>query len=1633
MSSQNSTELLAKLEAQRKLLLDLGGRNKLINFKHSGPTSRSKKQNYLRIADEVPEIILKKLDQQSRLQLIAKPPENAYEVDLTLLTDISTLSSQHSDDFIQVIEEEPVFSLSCEKLRSENRLSLQERGINTLNIAIGFLHWYESRGSIGTEERFSPLVLLPVQISREKSTNGYIYFVDGGEDDPSINISLWRKLSEDEGLQLPALSVDEEGQPQLSEFFDELKVLLSERNENHSGQPWHLKQWATLGLFSFTNISIYNDLDFSCWDEDPLSSNSFLSDFIQGTPSASIEPMGELSSSQDEDEQSLTAFEVPKLISDADSTQYAVIKKSIQGYNLVVQGPPGTGKSQTITNMIACLLDSGKRVLFAADKLAALEVVKNRLSEKGLEEFCLEMHNAGCSKLKLHQEIKRRIDYQVEKYSQKNYSQSLEQLKTLRTELNDHSGLLNKTLSTSFGDTSIHDSIWKLVSNKLAVADESELFALSRAQEINVDVITPALLERATDELDQLSQTSQLLSDCGLQNISTIVGLPVTESELASLLDALHNLRVDYELLLQESNQERLTISELTDEYYQFLLDQLSTVEKLSESFGVAPDVPINESFATNLSEALRLIKTRESVQDHIPSWTYPLLGESKRFSQLQDCLIAIDNLVKDEKNIDSVQHFQDLLRDSFDFCRATGRLLSRMDRAITEKLCYGDTAACIDFSRSASAIPIQIAAQVIAHSESSQHVSSCYAALLEIKRNSNLATELTGLGVEVSSLGEVDALRFRDSVQSIRDTGPLGCIVDAKVRSAKLLWKLVSNSQTKRPALPQLAKIYSKCSEYIRRSSEEEALINEVLPLEKLRDLSSQLDSADDHECDLVQFYGSLDDPKLAASALELLATISESISVPELICLSARTLQEAEKVSGASLASIGSKISLLGEGIRDSISALDPYDLSLLARDLSAFKDAVDSLYQFLISNNIFSDKDLSFSLSGSNIESLLSTFNDIKFSSLPPAISESLSSYGVSATCSALRKNLACFSRKDSLNTISSTAPIADFLSANSVENFLSDVTVADAFSTLLSLTDKAVSFQPEILKYLRVVSSLSQKGISKGVAEVVKLSVESGLPPRRILTVAIASMQSRELQLEAQISTLSGASVNSLRELFREVDEDFILDSSKALAASLCAGTKNALLPGTSTGSPRLFTEGPLIQHEIRKQRRHLPTRLLVKQAFESLSRLKPCWMMSPASAAELLPKRPALFDVLVIDEASQMKPEQAFSLIARAKQVIIVGDRNQLPPTNFFQKRDLVSDEDEVDVEIEDNESILELADKVLAANGCSLGWHYRSRHQSLISFSNYYFYENSLTIFASNKVDSQVNLVQVENPLYSGGINLSEVEQVIQVLKRQISAEPDRTILVATMNQAQTSELKMALEREIQNDPLLEKFSSTHQSTLDELVVKNLENVQGDERDVVIISTVYGPGSDGRVMQNFGPINKDSGWRRLNVLFTRAKHKVIVVSSLMPSDISITENSSRGVRALRGYLDFALSGSIADDLQRSGGEVESPFEDSVRNSLVSLGHQVDLQVGVASYRIDMAIRDPRDPSRYLLAIECDGASYHSSFSARSRDRLRQQVLEGLGWKVYRVWSTDWFRDPQRELNLLDTYIRDLLS
>ena len=504
-----------------------------------------------------------------------------------------------------------------------------------------------------------------------------------------------------------------------------------------------------------------------------------------------------------------------------------------------------------------------------------------------------------------------------------------------------------------------------------------------------------------------------------------------------------------------------------------------------------------------------------------------------------------------------------------------------------------------------------------------------------------------------------------------------------------------------------------------------------------------------------------------------------------------------------------------------------------------------------------------------------------------------------------------------------------------------------------------------------------------------------------------------------------------SLNQLTKQFCELDKDFIENTSTYLNNNLYKPNDYCLVEEPSQGrSPKLFTEGKLIRHEEKKSKRHLPLRLLFKQAYKSIINLHPCVMMSPSTAAQYLPKKSDIFDVLIIDEASQMKPEQAFSLIARCKQMIIVGDQKQLPPSSRFEK-DYSTDEIlEDDVDIEYSESILELADKVIGSkNALSLGWHYRSRHTSLIDFSNYYFYDNKLTVFASNDVGSQVVHKPVENSQYRGGVNLPEVKAVIDALLEQIKSDNEKSIIIATMNQQQEAEVNLELEAEFKNNKMLRDFDSKHQGTLNELAVKKLEDIQGDERDVVIISTVYGPDADGKITQMFGDINRANGHRRLNVLFTRAKHKVIIVTSLRSSNIK--ESKREGPQILKKYLEYAEKGEITDLDIKTSGSTENSFEESIREALTKRGYFVDAQVGSGGYSIDLAIRDPNDKSRYILAVECDGKAYHSSYSARANDRLRQEVLESKGWNFFRIWSTDWFRDPISELDKLDKLVQKL--
>ena len=487
-------------------------------------------------------------------------------------------------------------------------------------------------------------------------------------------------------------------------------------------------------------------------------------------------------------------------------------------------------------------------------------------------------------------------------------------------------------------------------------------------------------------------------------------------------------------------------------------------------------------------------------------------------------------------------------------------------------------------------------------------------------------------------------------------------------------------------------------------------------------------------------------------------------------------------------------------------------------------------------------------------------------------------------------------------------------------------------------------------------------------------------------------------------------------------FRRLDREVLAENQAALTARLRDRAQERLQ------DPDARAALPFLQREMAKQRNHSPLRKTLRHAEPAIRAIKPCFLMSPLSVAQYLAGGGPTFDVVIFDEASQLPSEDAVGAIVRGRQLVVVGDPKQLPPTNFF----MVSAAPEAIPMGEDGTPLYSDAESVLeefmgaGVPMSRLRWHYRSAHESLISFSNVTFYDADLFTFPSTETSTSTNGLTfefVDGGTYEGkGLNSIEARRVAdevvlfarEQIARRLRGEPTESLGVGTFNLRQQLAVQDELELRRRDDPTIESFFD--RSLADPFFVKNLENIQGDERDVIFLSVTYAKAADGVLRYNFGALNGENGWRRLNVLTTRARRRMRVFASIRGSDINPAAAVSAGPRLLREFLDYAEHGRLAVPAGATAGAAESPFEREVMLALVERGLQVVPQVGVAGYRIDLGVVDAEMPGRFVCGIECDGVAYHSSETARDRDRLRQQVLEARGWTLLRVWSTDWFKD-----------------
>ena len=596
-------------------------------------------------------------------------------------------------------------------------------------------------------------------------------------------------------------------------------------------------------------------------------------------------------------------------------------------------------------------------------------------------------------------------------------------------------------------------------------------------------------------------------------------------------------------------------------------------------------------------------------------------------------------------------------------------------------------------------------------------------------------------------------------------------------------------------------------------------------------------------------------------------------------------------------------------------------------------------------------------------------------------------------------------------------------------NAQIEFVSDHTLDEMSSDCVEIVANASRLN-QVVSWFKAARECEEMGISEVVESLLNANVVPENSEDQFFNAFCNWLVPRIIDADESLRSFQANAHDNKIQNFKILDKRL----SERTSNYVRAVTKEFITDINKGEDAKEFSS---LSRELQKKTRHKPIRALFTDLGERVLDICPCMMMSPLSVAQFLPADFNAFDLVVFDEASQIPTWDAVGAIARGKNVIVVGDPKQMPPTNFFNSA--------IDVDSPDEEDLESILDQALAARlpHLRLTGHYRSNHESLIAFSNSKYYENQLVTFPSaDTKESAVSLRRVAG-VYAKGKgrnNPIEAQAIVSEIVRRLS-DPrlsKQTLGVVTLNSEQQRTVEDLLDDARRKTPDIEPFFHPKEN-YDPVFVKNLESVQGDERDVILFSLGYGPTEPGAksISMNFGPLNKSGGERRLNVAITRATTEVVIFASFGSESIDLSRTSAQAVQDLKHYMEFAERGpqALAEQTTADYGadHFDSDFEEAVARDLRQRGWKVQTQVGVGKFRIDLGIVNPDAKGSYLAGVECDGRTYHSSPSARDRDRTRQEVLENLGWSLVRLWSTDYFIDAKSAIDRIDTELTNLLE
>lgn len=1602
-----------KFELWSKKLYDISKKNYMINF--NGQKNRSLSLSSPNIFDLYNLLVVDEKTLSFKRTITRDSNVNVFAVSKLLEALGKELDFKEGDIDTYTFNNKSSYDVLRNIRRVSNEFKL-EQGIDVMHITFGYIRWKP----VGMNDYYkTPLINIPVTLEQEQLFSLYKVSKIG---DPEVN-PIFKYMLEQQGIELPKLD-----DKSLKEYFESIDKLANENG-------WDIIEEATLCILFFQKMVMFKDLQNN---KHRIFNHPILKAFCDEMPIEETED--NLTFNHDlEDENDKI------LVVNADSSQMDALSLAKTGKSFVLQGPPGTGKSQTITNIIAQAVESGKKVLFVSQKTAALEVVYNKLKHANLDDFCLALHNHKLNKVKVINDLYKPYLLKKRKVKEEKL-QSIGYLQKLKEEINEYNSEINKKvyqLDDSFYD--IIDKYYDYVDEVEANFDFTNDITKVTSKELNQIVLDIEMFENHF--ADYQKQIGSCYEYCNITSLN-LFEKETLEKKLTQSINSIG--KVGQLLSTLESYIPNLNFS--LETLKDVIFDLRKVVSSNYDNINLFEKNNIKNDVVT-LNEIIKLSKINQSNKDQINS----LFVDSIFNNDMKS--LALNSKEYITKIVTSIEYFKNqshyfVISNLNQYKNALESIISNYDKLINAN----------DYLFNTLGLKKETLEKIDLY------------AIYEELSNNNYSLGYFDVAYKNYSVVNKNLIELKDLNEQINENKNLLSkyasltILQIDINDAKVLLNILNDTEN------SFARFFQKD----KRDSRKEALnkigyhLKEKAPTDiivkilntlihyhsiKIRydeikdSLKMLVNNAIDLDAYEIDFKKHIDELNKANRIMKLLNEVPLDNLKLSLSYSNKERLLETLSIILNEKSSVYHDITKYSLPI-DLNEIKKQYDMICLAnKNVSTLKlyclnddslQEIENVYDAMINyqdnidkyNSLVNILNISYNLSTFNLEELKSQLDDIN------DLYDVCNKYHISedSLLNAISNNLS-----DVLNLLNSIDNVIDnsindykyFKSLFTEEKHLEKLSIQELFKLIVDCKENIASIKNKIQFDKLIEEYKRNEHFGNFITYCLNNNLKENLANIYLKRFYSRMIQSYIYDSDYLESTTKTRLLTKIKEFSKLTKEQIRI--SRVKVTSKWLDEIPVLKKNLASNDERNF----LIK-EHNKATRKKPLRQLFDNIPSLIMKLKPCLMMSPLTVSNYLENDKYEFDLVIFDEASQIKPEEAIGSIYRGKQVIIAGDSKQLPPTNFFSKQFEFDSDDEDDYFNDDfvDESILELATKKLPS--ITLLWHYRSKNEDLITFSNRYIYDSDLITIPTVKQSQKDFGIEYE---YVEGVynkkkqiaNEIEAKKVVELIKKHIETYgTSRSLGVIAFGERQRYTIDKAIldfrKEQIKiHDSTYNMYEDFFTSeTKEPFFVKNIENVQGDERDTIIFSIGYGPDENNIFRYNFGPLQQVGGERRLNVAISRAKYNLKIVCSFYPDDLDLSRIESEGVKLFKKYLEFAYNLSSNRIVYSTDDDNNYGIKRNISNYLNSQGYKTVLDYGNSSFKIDIAVVDKYDENAFVCGILIDGSQSDNGLSCKDREVLKNEVLGDNGWKIYNVFSRYYYENSKKEhediLNFINSNI-----